>query len=221
MTPRTCCRPVRVLFRSPTFFAVCLHLYPQPLLVILTLMYTARHTRGQDRVRCLERELKSRVGLDYHCKGCGQWVSTYHNSHKRHISSCKEKLREAKEVAHQIRKLQAKRAFQMSNFINHHPGQQVMTPRLVFLISWKMVVVRFDTFLGLVLMTLQISCQADPLDQALHNLSFECYSPFGCLESIPICRTVPGPNGPIESAISLLLPPGKTLVIHHPYSKLP
>ena len=55
-------------------------------------------TRVQGFTRSLECVLNSRMGLDYHCESCGQWISTYHNSHKRHLSACKRKLKKAKDL---------------------------------------------------------------------------------------------------------------------------
>ena len=67
-------------------------------------MYPRGRTHSQGRTGLSKRILNSCTGLGYRCKDCGQWLSTYHNSHKNHFSACKRRLKEAKNIARRIEK---------------------------------------------------------------------------------------------------------------------
>jgi hypothetical protein len=67
-------------------------------------MDPGRRTRSKGGTDLVKHILHGRGGLDYHCKDCGQWISTYHNSHKQHFSACRRKLKEAKRIAKRIEK---------------------------------------------------------------------------------------------------------------------
>ena len=76
-----------------------------PPLASLFPMYPRRRTRQPNgRTDLLKHILNRSGGLDYKCKDCGQWLSTYHNSHRNHFSACKWRLKEAKDVAKRIEK---------------------------------------------------------------------------------------------------------------------
>lgn len=73
-------------------------------LPLLAPMHPRGRTRSHGRTGLLKHILNNCTGLDYRCKNCGQWLSTYHNSHKNHFPACKRRLKEAKDVARRIEK---------------------------------------------------------------------------------------------------------------------
>ena len=196
-----------------------LYLFP---LATSTPMRTGRRTRSQGTTQSLQRVLNSRVGLDYHCKDCGQWLSTYHNAHKRHFSTCKRRLKEAKVIARRIEEHRIRLKYQSQvPHLTHHDIEPTAggDSRTTFI---------SEDGICLCLACVEVCCSNElekvtdqsPGPGTLLSPKTSMTPTLDNFVQPPPLDEVEGSDITAQSATSLPLPPGKTLIVYHPHSGL-